>query len=97
MDKIKVSVGALTTAENALRELSDNICSTIDKCKSDIEKEFYGIDDNLQNDLFEYFDDLDSLKKSILTFKTETHLAISARLNLISEYSATAYKQRDIL
>lgn len=96
MDRVKVNAGALISADNALNELTNNICATITKCKSDIKNEFVGIDNDLQKDLLEYLDKFDSLERNISNFNAENSRAIHERIARISEYSATAYKPRNI-
>jgi len=97
MDKIKTSDGALVTADAALRELKENICGSVAKYEAAIKDQFDGIDIDFQNILLEYIEDLLSLQNSVVEFESANRQAIRDRKTRISEYSATAYKRRNIM
>ena len=97
MDKIHTSAAALTNADKTLKELRDNISAIISKYEATIQNQFGGIDADYQNELMAYFEDLQSLKKILIEFEAGNSKAIRDRLKRMSEYTATAYKKRNIL
>ena len=97
MDNINTSVSALTIADATLKELKENICAVISKHEVAIKDQFDGIDTDFQNILLEYLEDLLSFKNSVVEFETINNKVIQERITRISEYSATAYKRRDIM
>ena len=97
MDKIHTSVSQLTSADKTLKELRDNITTVISKYETIIQNQFSGIDLDYQKELMAYFEDLHELRQSLVEFEASNSKAITDRLRRISEYTAAAYKQRNIL
>ena len=60
MDKVRVSVEALQSAEKTLREMEERIGTIVFQHESKIKDNFDGIDENLQKGLLEH---IEALKK----------------------------------
>lgn len=96
MDKIGVSVEALSTAEAILKDLGDNISAFVTKSSSAIKEQFNGIDADLRATIEDYLEILSSLSRHVVELEDVNRNAIRDRVNRISEYSATIYKKRNI-
>ena len=97
MDKVKVSVEALQSAEKTLREMEERIGTIVFQHESKIKDNFDGIDENLQKGLVEHIEALKKLRALVSAFEETNKKAIHDRISRISEYSNTSYRKRNLM